>query len=443
MTLVDLDDFDAVGQAAYALAKRLFPICRSITGNGVRQTLAIVREWLPELNVHEVPTGTAAFDWEVPKEWNIRNAYVMDAAGNRIIDWKEHNLHVMGYSVRVDREMTLEELQEHLYSLPDQPDAIPYVTSYYAKRWGFCLTDNRRKQLRPGMYRVFIDSTLEPGSLTYADLLLPGESQEEVLLSTYLCHPSMANNELSGPVVTTMLVRWLLTLAKRRYSYRVVFVPETIGSIVYLSRHLDEMKRNTVAGFNISCVGDNRAYSLLHSRLGATLADRVAQCVLRHHCPDFVEYSFLARGSDERQYCSPGVDLPVVSVMRSKYGTYPEYHTSLDDLTLISPEGLSGAYDVLRQCLAALEGNYRYKVQCLCEPQLGRRGLYPTLSTRTSDTSVSTMMDFIAYCDGNHDVVEIAEKLGVPPHKLLAIAATIGNMTDNGGPTPVLLPVRQ
>jgi aminopeptidase-like protein/SAM-dependent methyltransferase len=409
----------------YEWARDLFPLCRSITGAGVRDTLEYFRRFLPELRSVEVPTGTVCFDWTVPDEWTIRDAWLVGPDGERVADFKVNNLHVVSYSLPVDVELELEELEPHLYSLPDQPDAIPYVTSYYTRRWGFCIPHNKRKALKKGRYRAFIDSTLAPGALTYGELLLPGRESREVLLSSYVCHPSMANDNLSGPVVTAALARWLRALPDRRYTYRIVFVPETIGSIVYLSRNLEAMRRNTVAGFVLTCCGDERGFGYLSSPWEDTLADRATRHVLRHSCKDFVTTGFIDRGSDERQYCAPGVDLPVVSVMRSRYDTFPEYHTSLDDLSVISPAGLGGTYEVMQKVLTALEHNYRFGMKVLCEPQLGRRGLYPTLNTKMLSYSIRNILNFGAYADGKRDLIEIADRIGLSVLDCLPLAKSL------------------
>ena len=403
-----------VGLKMHGWASALFPLARSLTGPGIRETLRYLKDLLPALEIQSIASGTSVFDWTVPDEWTIRSAYIKDEEGQKIVDFATNNLHVVGYSEPVDQWLDLEVLDEHLYSLPHQPSAIPYVTSYYQRRWGFCLSHNKREQLKPGRYRAVIDSELKPGVLNYGELLIPGKSNEEVFLSTYICHPSMANNELSGPVVTTAIAQWIQTLPERRYSYRIVFIPETIGSLVYLSRHLDHLKQHVIAGFNVTCIGDERAYSYLPSRAGDTLSDQAAKHVLRHIDPQFVSYSWLDRGSDERQYCAPGVDLPIATIMRSKYGEYPEYHTSLDDLNLVTPAGLKGGYMALKLALEVIEQNILPNITVLGEPQLGKRGLYPNISRNRLDGGTQALMNLLTYCDGKRTLLEIADLIGQP-----------------------------
>ena len=417
---------EAQGQQMYDLAVRLFDICRSLTGDGVRKTLAIIKEYIPDLCIHEVPSKTRCFDWIIPDEWNIKAAYILDEKANRIVDFSRNNLHVVGYSLPVNREISLTELNKHLISDPSKPDSIPYATSYYKPFWGFSLTHRQREALTEQRYRVVIDSKLEPGNLTYADLVIPGYSEKEFFFSTYICHPSMANNELSGPVLATFLARWLAS-RENKYTCRFVFAPETIGAIVYLNRHIDHLRNKTLAAFNLTCVGDDKAVSFLPSRLGNSLTDRVARHVLKHKAPGFKEYDFLKhRGSDERQYCSPGVDLPMVSIMRSKYGTFPEYHTSKDNLSFISPAGLQGAYELHKECIHILEANHIYKTKIIGEPHLARRGLDGApLGGRSLFDQRKIIQNFMACCDGTADLLAIAEKIGVYAGDLLIYAAKL------------------
>jgi len=409
------------GQIMYDLAARMFPICRSITGNGFRESLNIIREIIPEIDIHEVPTGTQVFDWTIPNEWNCSGGGIYRINGEKVVDFSDTNLHILGYSTPKDEIISRDELVEHIYTQPDQPDWIPYVTSYYKERWGFCMSEKQKQTLSEEKYHVVIKSTLEPGSLTYGDLIIPGETEEEILFSTYLCHPSMANNELSGPVVQVELIKYIQSLSKHRYTYRFVFCPETIGSITYLSRNIETMKKNTKAGFVLSCVGDNRTYSIVESPYANTLADRVLTNVLRFHYPEYKRYSFLKRGSDERQYCSVGIELPVVGFCRSKYAEYPEYHTSADNMDLISPKGLQGAFDVMVKVIDTLENNYNYRMTCKGEPQLGKRGLYHEISQKHGYDEVSILQDFISYADGNNDIIDISDIIGVPTTKLISI----------------------
>lgn len=417
------------GDEEYDLASRLFPICRSITGNGVRETLQILSEYLPNLKVHEVASGTQAFDWTVPEEWNVRDAFIVGPDGTKVIDFKQNNLHLVSYSIPFNDTITLDELEHHLYSLPESPDVIPYVTSYYQQTWGFCLRHRDRVALKPGLYQVVVDSSLKPGHLTYGELRIPGRSKDEVLFSTYICHPSMANNEVSGPVVATFLARLIMSLESPRFSYRFIFVPETIGSIVYMSQHFRQLRRHVAAGFVVTCVGDNGQFSYLPSRTGDTLADRVADHVLKNSVDAFTRYDFAQRGSDERQYCSPRMDLPVVSIMRSKYHEYPEYHTSADDMDFISQQGLTGSVEIYRRCVQVLETNVVPHTTTVGEPHLSSRGLYPTIGGQIDNSLINDIVNVTAFADGSLDLLQIAESIQRPSWSL---APTVALLEQHG-----------
>ncbi|EIE6732342.1 DUF4910 domain-containing protein [Campylobacter jejuni] len=411
-------DFSQTGKAIYELACELFPIPRSITGQGFRASLEILNKTLGGgiLKFHSIKSGTKVFDWIVPDEWNVKEAYIITPKGEKICDFKKHNLHLLNYSEAIDQEIELEELQDHLYSIEEMPDAIPYVTSYYKRRWGFCLTHNERKKLKKGKYKVYIDAKHdENGVLDYADFILPStqNSKDEILISTYLCHPSMANNELSGPVVSIFLAKWLLSLKERRYNYRFVIIPETIGSIVYLSKHFEHLKKHVKAGFVLSCLGDDHAYSLIHTPKENTLSDKVALHTLKNK-ENFKAFSFLDRGSDERQYNAPLVNLGIVGVCRTRYGDYDGYHNSKDDLNFISEKGLMGGLQSMQEMILNLEINAVYENTIVCEPNLGKRGLYHTLSTAND---IPLACNFLAYCDGENDIIDIANILNIQAYE--------------------------
>lgn len=411
------------GQRMYELCREIFPLNRSITGNAVRETFRILQSSIPDIKfeMHEVKSGTKVCDWVVPDEWNCDEAYLEGPDGERIVDMADSNLHLLGYSLPTDLTLPLEELTEHLYYLKDQPSVFPYVTSYYSPRWGFSMTYDQFRTLKPGLYHAVIRSELKPGSLTYGEILLPGETEDEIFFSSYTCHPSMANNECSGPALLTSLVRYAAGLEKRRYSYRFVLAPETIGAITYIDRNLDHLKKHVRAAFNLTCVGDDRTYSIVHSKYADTYADRVLTGVLSQSGKHFDEYPYIKRGSDERQYQAPGVDIPMVCFCRSKYHIYPEYHTSADDLELISPEGLQGSFDIMTKCIDLIEYNKRYRTTTLCEPQLGKRGLVPTMSSKETYQQTLALKDLIAYADGRNDLIGISKIIGQPVDVLIPL----------------------
>lgn len=397
----------------YKWAQDMWTYPRSITGVGVRQTLNYIGSVIPELRMHSVPSGTPVFDWTVPKEFICREAYI-EENGRRIIDFRDNNLHVIGYSSSINSLICKDELQKHLYSIEDKPDAIPYITSYYKDRWGFCLTQKQRDNLGNGPFRVVIDSEKFDGQLDYADIVIPGNTDDEIMLSTYICHPSMANDNLSGIVVAMALAKSLIKSRGRKYTYRIVFVPETIGSLVYLSTRLNHLRRYVKAGYVITCCGDAGELSYLYSRYGDTLSDRAAKLILPNNAKMF-DYKY--RGSDERQYCWPRVDLPIGSIMRTKYGTYDEYHTSLDDLSFISQEKLDDTLNAYKEAIYAIERNHVYAASTQGEPFLSKHGYYPDVSPN----SVPDALNILAYCDGRNDLISICTRTGIKFRKAVTI----------------------
>ncbi|MFJ2742905.1 DUF4910 domain-containing protein [Streptomyces sp. NPDC087440] len=399
------------GEAMHDLVRRLYPLCRSITGDGVRATLDVVGELLP-LQVHEVPTGTQVLDWTVPQEWNIRDAYVADASGRRVVDFAASSLHVLGYSVPVHRTMPLSELRAHLYTLPEQPDLVPYRTSYYAPQWGFCLSQNTLDALPDGDYEVRIDSTLADGHLTYAEHVVPGQVTDEVIVSCHVCHPSLANDNLAGIAVATFLARELAGQTPY-YTYRFIYAPGTVGAITWLARNRVERVKH---GLVLACAGDRGSLTYKKSRRGDAEIDRVLRHVLEssgrpHRINEFTPY-----GYDERQYCSPGFDLGVGSLTRTPYAGYPEYHTSGDNPDFVAPQAMADTLAVCREAFAVLDRNRRYVNQSpYGEPQLGRRGLYGSLGGRSDAKEAQlAMLWVLSMSDGAHSLLDVAERAGLP-----------------------------
>jgi aminopeptidase-like protein len=394
----------------------LFPLNRSLSGEGVRATLGYLKDIVPELEIKEFPSGTKAFDWTVPEEWEVSEAYIADMHGNRIVDFSINNLHLVGYSTPIDKVLTKQELESNIHYLEDQPDVIPYVTSYYKKDWGFCLTYNTWRELPENDYRVVIRSRHFQGSLSYGEVFIPGESKQEILLSSYVCHPSMFSNELSGPIVLVALIEFIKSLPSRHYSYRGLLLPETIGSIAYLKENLHSAKQNTTAGWVLTCLGDEGKFSYIPSRLGSSYADKMTLNFVEKKQIELQAYSWLDRGSDERQYGAPGVDLPICSITRTKYGKYPEYHTSADNLEYGSKKGLFESLQFFQELVYEVEKSRTPKVKVLCEPQMGKRNLYPTTSIvgggnmKIGDVTVRQLMNVISFADGQHNVEELASR---------------------------------
>ena len=399
----------------YNIAKtKLFPIARSLTGEGVKKTLNIIQKEFPKLKIKKFKSGTKVFDWNIPEEWNVTDAYVIDKYNNRIIDFKKNNLHLVGYSIPIKKNITKKELFKNLYFLKNQPKAIPYITSYFKRRWGFCISYNEYKILDKryslnDKFKVVINSNLnKKGNLNYGELILKGKSKKEILISTYICHPSMPNNELYGPIVSMGLINYFKK-KKLNKTLRFVFIPETIGSISYLSKNLKYLKENVIGGYNLSCIGDERQHSCMFSKYQNSPSDEaVIEAYKLLKIKNYKVYPFLKRGSDERQYNSPGIDLKISSIFRTKYGEYPEYHTSLDNFNLVTLKGCVGGFNVARKSIEILLERIYPKCKIMCEPQMGKRGLYPTLSTKNENKLTRSYMDFLQYADGTNSLEKIS-----------------------------------
>ena len=403
----------AVGQELYDLMAELYPICRSLTGAGQRRTLDILRRRI-DLTVHEVPSGTAVFDWTVPKEWNIRAAYIKDVRGRKIIDFADSNLHVVGYSVPVRRRMSFAALKPHLFSLPDHPDWIPYRTSYYREDWGFCLSHRQLLEMKDGEYEVCIDSTLADGAMSYGECFLRGERAEEVLISCHICHPSLANDNLTGIAIATLLAQHL-SAAPRRYSYRFLFTPGTIGSIAWLCRN--ESRVGAIrAGLVLACLGDAGSFTYKKSRRGDALIDRAVPQALRDAGEGYQTIEFSPYGYDERQFCSPGFNLPVGCLMRTPHGCFAEYHTSADNLEFVRPEYVAGSYARCREIIEILDDNRTFiNLNPKCEPQLGKRGLYGSIGGASGSRSRELALLWVLNGSGGEaTLLDIAERSGLP-----------------------------
>ncbi|NND06260.1 MAG: DUF4910 domain-containing protein [Saprospiraceae bacterium] len=408
----------------YALAERLYPICRSITGEGVRETLRILQEYAP-ISIHEVPTGTQVFDWEVPKEWNISQAWIKNSAGEKVVDFMDHSLHVLSYSIPIHKILPLSQLRDHLYSLPDQPDLIPYRTSYYQSNWGFCLSHRQLEALEDGDYEVCISSSLEAGSLTYAEYLLPGRSKDEFIFSTHVCHPSLANDNLSGVVMLIHLLR-KLQHQDLRYSYRFLFVPGTIGSICWLAQNADKLA-TIKGGLIASLLGDGGKFHYKLSRHEDSIIDKVAQFVLTEMEVDHEVIPFSPYGYDERQYGSPGINLAVGSLTRSTFGSFPQYHTSADNLDFIQPRHLAQSYQLYSAVVDLLELNRTYvNLSPMGEPQLGRRGLYDAIGGASDQKAMQMAILWVLnMSDGTHDAIDVAHKSNLPSSLIVKVCALL------------------
>ena len=404
----------------YNFAKKtLYPINRSLTGKGTETTLKLIKNYFPDLKIKKFKCNTKVFDWKIPDEWNIYDAYIKDKFGNKIVDFKKNNLHVIGYSIPINKTVSKVRLLKNLYSIEKMPNAIPYITSYYKKRWGFCITHNQKKKIKKTFnekdkFQILIKSKFnKSGNMNYGELIIKGKSNKEILVSTYICHPSMANNELSGPIVSMSLINYFKK-KKLDKTIRFIFIPETIGSIAYIFNNLKNLKENVIGGYNLSCIGDEKSHSCMFTKNENSPSDEsIIEAYKKLKIKKFKVFSFLKRGSDERQYNSPGIDLNISSIFRTKYGEYPQYHTSLDNFDFVTLKGVSGGFQVAREAIKILQKKIIPTNNILCEPQMGKRGLYPTLSKNVSTHPSENYMDFLQYADGKSSLERIAKKIGL------------------------------
>lgn len=397
--------------------KKLFSLCRSITGKGTEETLKLIKKEFPKLKIFKIKSGKKIFDWKIPLQWDIFDAYILDNKNNKIVNFKKNNLHIVGYSVPINKKISLNNLMKKIYTIPKHPVAIPYRTSYYKKDWGFCISHQQkikmlRKYKKNDYFKVVIKSKLKEGFLKYGELIIKGKSSQEILISTYVCHPSMANNELSGIIVSMSLISYFLK-KKPNKTLRFVFIPETIGSITYIRKNLHHLKFFLIGGYNLSCIGDERMHSCMLSKYNNSHSDVSLLEAYKKLGIKFKIFSFLKRGSDERQYNAPGVDLPITSIFRSKYGEYPEYHTSLDNFSVVTKKGLQMGFLVAKTAINILLKKIIPKNKILCEPNMSKRGLYPTLSQGYLDHDTKNIMNFLTYADGKNDLLKISKLIKI------------------------------
>jgi aminopeptidase-like protein len=415
------------------LINKLYPICRSITGKGFTDSLKILQENM-EIKLSKFKTGSKVLDWTIPKEWNIKDAYVVDPDGKKIIDFKKHNLHVVNYSIPVNKIISLNELKKKLFTLPKQPNAIPYITSYYKKDWGFCIEYNKFKKLKKGNYKVFIDSSLKNGNLIYSDSIIPGKSKKQILLSTYLCHPQMANHELGGPIVLSLLYKILKKTGPHKYTYRFLVCPENIGSAAFLHKNKSKLK-NIKAGYIINCVGKGDEVTYKKSRISNSLSDKAAINVIKNFGKNFIIEDFYPWGSDERQFCSPGFNLPIGLIMRKRFDKFKEYHTSLDNKKFVSSKTLIETINIYHQVLMTIENDFTPLAKVIYgTPQLSKSKI-PLYRTKMNwklkgmDKRTKSMLQILNLADGKRNLLDIANDKGF---KLIDHIDLIKDLLESG-----------